>query len=340
MEARVCLSALDPPLSRPGRMRAALAAASLPPVARVFCSPLRRARETAEALHGAPEAAEGLRELGMGEWDGLAFDEIRRRWPEIYARRGEAPFTCVPPGGEPPADCLARSHAALARLLAETEGDVAVVAHAGVNRLLLCGLLGKPLDEFLTIPQPYGCVNALRFDGTALTVERVAEQPRPPLTDALCERLLAAAETPEPVRAHTRAVAALAERIGEALAAKGYALDLPLLRAAALLHDVARTEPMHAETGGEWLRALGYPEAGALVAAHHELPAEQERPCEGAALYLADKLIRGTERVTLDERFAASAAKCVTQEARENHERRRRQAERVERMLAEAAGAF
>ena len=32
-----------------------------------------------------------LRELGVGDWEGLTFQEIRRRFPETYALRGEDP---------------------------------------------------------------------------------------------------------------------------------------------------------------------------------------------------------------------------------------------------------
>lgn len=337
---RVCLSAEDVPLSRLGRMRAALAAAELPQVTRVFSSPLRRARETAAALGGEAETADGLRELGMGEWGGLPFDAIRARWPALYERRGRDPFVCVPPGGEAPADCLARARAALADCLSRSQGDIAVVAHAGVNRLLLCAIAERPMNGFLELPQPYGCVNTLLWDGGRFTAERIAAQPRPALTEALCGRLLRAAETPEAVRAHARAVSELAEELGAALIALGYAIDLPLLRAAALLHDAARTEADHARVGGAWLTALGYPEVGALIAEHHDLPPERETaPNESAVLYLADKLTRGTERVTLGERFSESYAKCLTAEAKDNHGRRFRQAKRVAHMLSAACGA-
>ena len=52
----------------------------------VYCSPLLRAIETAG--HMAPELphiiVSDLSERNLGEWDGLSFDEIRQRWPDIY----------------------------------------------------------------------------------------------------------------------------------------------------------------------------------------------------------------------------------------------------------------
>ncbi len=337
-EGPVCLGATDVPLSALGRMRAALLAETLPEVTRVFTSPLCRARETAEALGRGAETVEDLRELGMGCWEGLSFDEIRRRFPALYEKRGREPFTCFPEGGEAPADCRRRARTALEECLGRSSGDIAVVAHAGVNRLLLCALSGRDGNEFWRLPQPLGCVSTLRLDGSAWTIERLAALPDPPpLTPELCERLLDAAGTPEPVRAHARAVAARAEELAAALKEHGYALDAALLRAAALLHDVARTETEHARTGAAWLRALGYPRAAEAVESHHELSPEHERlPDEAAVLYLADKQTRGTERVTLEARFASSYEKCKTDEARENHARRFAQAKRVERMLGRA----
>ena len=114
-----------------------------------------------------------LREIGVGEWEGLSFPEIRRRFPEEYALRGQDPIRYGIPGGEPPADCLSRAMAALQNLLEQTEGDFAVVAHAGINRLLLCALQGQPLHQFLEIPQPYGCINILREEQGRLRVETV-----------------------------------------------------------------------------------------------------------------------------------------------------------------------
>lgn len=339
----VCLSGEDLPLSQLGRMRSMILAESLShaEINAAFCSTLRRARETAAGLSSDVKPIAGFEELGMGVWDGLTFRKIRSQYPELYEKRGEAPFVCCPPGGEPPADCLARVRSALMNLLERTSGNIAIIAHAGVNRLLLCKLLGRDMNEFLKLPQPYGCVNTLCCDGASLTVKEAAEQPHPELTPALCKKLASAAGTPERVWEHAQAVAARADKLGASLNKLGYELDLDLLRAAALLHDIARTEPGHARIGGEWLTELGYPEVGEIIAAHHEMPDSAEnRVSESAVLYLADKQIRGTCRVTVDSRFAESRKKCVTPEAQNAHERRYRQAKRVETLILSAVGVL
>ena len=140
-------------------------------VASVWHSPMLRCRQTAEALaDGLPVAPlPGLEELDCGVWDGLSFDEIRARWPAHYARRGEDP-ALPPPGGEDPADAAARGLAALTALMQRTEGNLAVVAHAGIDRAMLCALQNLPMREMRGIPQTHLCVNILRYDGKRFTV--------------------------------------------------------------------------------------------------------------------------------------------------------------------------
>ena len=172
-----CLgSRSDPPLSAEGAAACAALTAVLAArdIRAVGSSPLLRCRQTAELLFPGRSVARlpGLTELDCGDWDGLPFSEIRTCWPEHYARRGEDP-TLPPPGGETLDRAAARAEAALRSFLAETEGDVALVSHSGVNRALLCALTGTPYARYRDLPQPYLCVNRLRWDGAALTVDGV-----------------------------------------------------------------------------------------------------------------------------------------------------------------------
>ena len=133
--------------------------------------------QTAGFLAEYPQVVSDLEELGVGEWEGLTFDEIRRRFPEEYRLRGEDPVRHLIPGGENPLACRDRAMSAVHQLLRETQGDIAIVSHAGVNRLLLCTLLDRELQTFLQLPQPYGCVNILRWQEERLWVEEVGLLP-------------------------------------------------------------------------------------------------------------------------------------------------------------------
>ena len=137
----MCIGTTDIPMGETGLAQAAQMARMLPPVTAVFSSPLTRAVQTAQAI-GLPVAIlDDLREMYAGEWDGLTFDEIRQRYPELYAARG-LDKTIVPPGSEDMEAALIRFSADLERAAAEAPGDLAVVAHGGIIAKFLQSVTG------------------------------------------------------------------------------------------------------------------------------------------------------------------------------------------------------
>lgn len=169
---RRCISRTDLPLSPAGREQALALRRYFAriPLSGVYHSRLRRARETALLISPEAKEAAGLEELGVGLWEGMTFREIRSAFPELFRKRGEDPEQYPIPGGELLADCLERASQALGALRRNTSDDFAVVAHAGINRLLLCGVRELPLRDFLTVPQPYGCINSICEEGDRFTV--------------------------------------------------------------------------------------------------------------------------------------------------------------------------
>ena len=317
LEAHMCLGRTDTPLGPLGRMQAVLLGEALRGQRlRVFSSPLSRCRETAAPLDEEATLVAELAEQDMGPWDGLDFETIKARWPELYARRGEEPLL-VPPGAESLPEVRRRVLPALRACLEQSGGDLALVAHASVIQVILAEVCGVPLEDSRPLRIPCGAYAVLCGDG-ALRLEREAARPCPPLTQALAEKLLTAAAPGERVEAHCRAVAAEALRIARALPV---GLDEERLAAAALLHDVARREKDHARVGAAWLRELGYDGTAAITAPHHDW--ESGPIDEAAILYLADKCMREDRRVPIAERFAGSEARCRTVEARAAHARRR-----------------
>ena len=114
-------------------------------------------------------------------------------------------------------------------------------------------------------------------------------------------------------------------------------LCLPLVAAAALLHDVARAEPAHADAGADLLVRLGYPRLAPPVRSHMHLGGAAGAPLDEAqVVYLADKLVLGDRVVGLEERFAARLGRVAGDAAaREAALVRRDEARRV---LARARG--
>lgn len=127
---------------------------------------------------------------------------------------------------------------------------------------------------------------------------------------AACQMLFHLCKTPTHIIAHGEAVSRCAVELAQQLSCP---VDSALLSAACLLHDLTRGAPDHACSGSEILIQAGYPALAGLVAVHHDLP-EGASP-EACLLYLADKLVRGEQRVSLEERFLASREKCRTPEA-------------------------
>jgi len=117
---------------------------------------------------------------------------------------------------------------------------------------------------------------------------------------AACRELLARHGTPAPVVAHSWAVADAARRLGAALQISGMCLDLRLLEAAGLLHDIVRASPAHAAAGADLLDAEGFPRIAAVARFHMQLPGPPpDLPGEREVLYLADKLTVGSRTVDL-----------------------------------------
>jgi probable phosphoglycerate mutase len=124
----------------------------------VFCSDLARSRETAGIIAGptAPIAVlRALREISLGDWEGASMAEIRRRFPEAWAARGDALDTFRPPGGESFQDLAQRVMPAFRQLSESPDGPILVAGHAGVNRVILCRLLGMPLRNLFRLSQDY-----------------------------------------------------------------------------------------------------------------------------------------------------------------------------------------
>ena len=318
--ARWCVGRTDLPLGTVGRMQAAL----LPFVPEllgkpVFCSYLSRAVDTARPLCGKPMIREGLEEQDMGIWDGLSFSEIMVRFPELYAAREKNP-SLWPEDAEDMTSVGRRMRAALLRCLAETKGDIVVVSHKSA----IDSVTGQRQKLLHT------AISRVGWNGEELIPLEIGQLPHPALTEEVCEAVLHAAGTPDHVIRHCRAVAKEALELAERIPSE-ITLNRDLLYSAALLHDIARTEPKHAETGAAWIRALGYPDVAEVIALHHNYDGNALN--EAALLCLSDKYIQGEHRVTLEERFSASTSRCDTEEARAAHDRRFRTAKALEQKI-------
>lgn len=332
-KVHTCGYGADVPLSPAGRRQAERLRdwARTRDLGAVYTSPLLRCRQTADILAGeytpvCPEA--GLTEMGTGAWTGLTFAEIKTRWAAEYERRGRELGTVPPPGGESFAQAGERMERTMRELLGRTEGNLAVVAHGGINRGWLCRLLGRSPNHALLLPQPWGGVTEILVDAGRLTVGQLGVRPGPWPDRAEAEALWEKYGTHPQVRAHCQAVARRAMELADRA---GLDADRELLRAACLLHDLLRDRPDHARACAEKMVQEGWPALGEIIAVHHDLP--EGAGTEASLLYLADKLVQGDRPVSLEERFRAKRNLCGMPEALKAWERRYRRARSVMREL-------
>lgn len=117
-----------------------------------------------------PHQDERLRELDIGEWEGLTWDEIKQSWPTEWQARLNDLVQVAPPGGESLQQMATRVRLALAELLEKHQGEeIALVAHGGVNRVILLDAIGAPLIQMFHIEQSYGCRNIIDYFADSYT---------------------------------------------------------------------------------------------------------------------------------------------------------------------------
>jgi alpha-ribazole phosphatase len=163
-----CYGSLDVGLSETGRAQMAQVAEYLKtePVAAIYTSPRSRALESARILAAVPswpvEIVADLREIDFGEFEGLPYDEIAARYPDIYRQWMETPTEVRFPNGESFSEMRGRILRASNAIQREREGQtVAIVSHGGVNRILIARALQMPDNCLFRLAQDYAAVNLL-----------------------------------------------------------------------------------------------------------------------------------------------------------------------------------
>jgi broad specificity phosphatase PhoE len=161
----------DVPLSAVGERQAATLAKTLArrwPAA-CFCSPLERARRTAElALPRMSATIEPeLREIDFGQWERLAFEEIARRDPEAVGRWSRLEPSFRFPGGEAIGDFWKRAGRvaeAVGRASLRAGGPLVIVTHGGVIRALICHWLGFSASNCLLLEVGCASISIVRLN--------------------------------------------------------------------------------------------------------------------------------------------------------------------------------
>jgi probable phosphoglycerate mutase len=173
---RIFLGQTDVPLSGRGRDEAVAAGDELARLKcrpdRVYSSNLLRARETAEIVSARLGGASitdvaAFRELNMGVWDGELIEDVRRRFPDEYVKRGEDILNYRVSGGENFHDLRERATNEFYRIQREEffpaqraggNADLVIVSHLGVIHTLIAELTREDMSDVMRRRWPTGSV--------------------------------------------------------------------------------------------------------------------------------------------------------------------------------------
>jgi alpha-ribazole phosphatase len=145
----------------------------------IYSSDLRRSTTGARIIaryhdvpvHFLPE----LREMNFGDWEGLTLSELQGRFPgELEKRKADLVNYRIPGEGESIGHMSERVIDCYERILAGQKGkDIVIVAHGGVNRVILCKALGLDLACLFNFHQDYGCLNIIDYLSDSVLVRLI-----------------------------------------------------------------------------------------------------------------------------------------------------------------------
>jgi len=105
-----------------------------------------------------------FREIKLGHWEGMTMQDIVVRYPDEFARRTADIAGFRVQGGESFLDVRDRAIPRLHAMIEENSGkNILLVAHGGVNRVILCSALGLPLENLIRLEQSYACLNIIDY---------------------------------------------------------------------------------------------------------------------------------------------------------------------------------
>lgn len=320
---------------------------------RIIASPLKRAYETANLIKGACDF-EGeiaidsrIQEIDAGEWEGISMQDAREQFPVEYEARGADLYNWKFPGGESFSDTSERFEDFIKEIVRENPNKketIVVVTHAGVIGAFIARIGAIEKSDVRSIPMPCCGMTTLTSDcDGAIDVTGVGIKPTELITDDEIVRLYDKYGVPENVVMHMKAVADYQDELLDKLESTGRYFDRNTLRKAALLHDIARLEKRHAEVGERVLRNEGYPAIAEIVGEHHS-PMRKSCTADGDGranveltmgdiLFYADKRVKETSIVSIEERFALDEKKHTNEKLVAKRDAQLKRAREIENII-------
>jgi broad specificity phosphatase PhoE len=171
------IGSTDAPLGAEGRRQAKALAAAVAGmrIDKLMCSPMARAVATARPIAKAtglkPALCDDLREIDFGDWEAKTHQEVLAASPDAFKQWARFGKKCGFPGGSTLSASASRVRGLAKRLAADEAGDILIVTHGGVIRMLLCHFMGLRPRDYMRFQIDHGSLTTLGlYDGTAVLV--------------------------------------------------------------------------------------------------------------------------------------------------------------------------
>lgn len=146
------------------------------PLKGVYSSDLMRSRKGADQIAQhfpgiRREEFTDLREVKQGIWEGLTLREVWEKFPAEAQKKFDDYVHYRIPGGENLLEAQERAVKVIQTLVDRHAGEeFAIVAHGGINSLIICWVLGLDLSNVFRFRQDFGALNVIEFfeDGMSL----------------------------------------------------------------------------------------------------------------------------------------------------------------------------
>ncbi len=144
----------------------------------IYSSDLIRAKKGAEIFSkffNIPYRVDKkLREVSQGRWEGLSYEEIMKKYPEEAEKKFADYVTYKVEGAENLIEAQERVINFIETVKKEHFGkNIIIVAHGGINTLIILNALNMQLQDFFRIKQDFGCMNIIEYFDNFVKVEKI-----------------------------------------------------------------------------------------------------------------------------------------------------------------------
>ena len=149
--------------------------------AALYSSPLPRALQTAGEISRVLDLPilelPGLKELSLGELEGITGPSMQERYPQVASEWHRNPAEMVFPGGESITQVQARAWNAVEEIESvHPDGEVVAVSHNFTIRATLCSYLDIPVSRFRMFAIDLGAITILETDRGSRQVITINER--------------------------------------------------------------------------------------------------------------------------------------------------------------------